>query len=307
MALGDGQGFLTQHQILQYSTEVQLLLQQRGSLLRPYCKTGRHRGIGASPVNQFGPVAAQKVQDRYGSIKFTEPLAQRRWVSPTPADLAIPVDNFDLLLTMENPISVLAENTAYAHGRLFDEYIITAAGGTSNIGTTGTGTETFDTSDYQVADNVGASSSTGLNVEKLIVAEQMLRKKDPELFDREKKVLVITRYQHSDLLGQAQVTSDEFTKNGGVLDNGVVKRFMGFDIKIVNDNLLTTTATVDRVCLAWVESGVYLGIWEDIQTRVTQRDDLTSQPWQIYTKSMAGATRLEQGKVVQILCNESDL
>jgi hypothetical protein len=37
---------------------------------------------------------------------------------------------------------------------------------------------------------------------------------------------------------------------------------------------------------------------------VSQRKDLTSMPWQHYVKCTAGATRLEQGKVVRILATE---
>ena len=71
------------------------------------------------------------------------------------------------------------------------------------------------------------------------------------------------------------------------------------------DSALPLVSANTRGVLAFVKSGVHLGVWKDIETRVDERKDLSSIPWQIYTCASAGAVRLEQGKVVQILCNEA--
>ena len=44
------------HYVQQYSTNVQLLLQQKGSRLRQAVMSGQHVGKQASPVDQFGKV-----------------------------------------------------------------------------------------------------------------------------------------------------------------------------------------------------------------------------------------------------------
>ena len=55
----------------------------------------------------------------------------------------------------------------------------------------------------------------------------------------------------------------------------------------------------------FVKSGMHLGIWQDVQIDISQRKDLSSQPYQIYAKVSMGATRTEPGKVLQILCADT--
>jgi hypothetical protein len=81
-----------------------------------------------------------------------------------------------------------------------------------------------------------------------------------------------------------------------------VKRFLGFDI-VVTERLTVTSS--DRYCFAFVKSGMYLGMWRDLTNRVSIREDLSSQPYQLYTMAMYGATRLQPGKVIQILANDA--
>jgi hypothetical protein len=51
-----------------------------------------------------------------------------------------------------------------------------------------------------------------------------------------------------------------------------------------------------------VKSGLYLGIWQDIRTRIAERFELSFNPWDISTNVGFGATRTENGKVVRIDC-----
>ena len=74
--------------------------------------------------------------------------------------------------------------------------------------------------------------------------------------------------------------------------------FLG--INFVHTELLTT-GTDDQAGTStqsplWMKSGVYLGIWEDIYTSISQRHDLQSEPYQSYNKCTIGGTRLEEKK-----------
>jgi hypothetical protein len=57
--------------------------------------------------------------------------------------------------------------------------------------------------------------------------------------------------------------------------------------------------------MAFVKSGLYLGIWKDNQTKVDQAVWLSRQPYQIYTMMSCGATRLEPGRLLQVMCADS--
>jgi hypothetical protein len=55
----------------------------------------------------------------------------------------------------------------------------------------------------------------------------------------------------------------------------------------------------------FVKSGLYLGMWKDTTNRVSIRNDLSGEPWDLYTQAMFGASRLQPGKVLQILCADT--
>jgi hypothetical protein len=50
----------------------------------------------------------------------------------------------------------------------------------------------------------------------------------------------------------------------------------------------------------WARSGMHLGIWGDIRTEISQRNDLQGTPWQAYLYMTIGATRLDEEKVFNI-------
>jgi hypothetical protein len=46
-------------------------------------------------------------------------------------------------------------------------------------------------------------------------------------------------------------------------------------------------------------------MWSDLTNRVSIRNDLSSEPYDLYSKATYGTTRTQPGKVVQILCADS--
>jgi len=88
-----------------------------------------------------------------------------------------------------------------------------------------------------------------------------------------------------------------------VLQEGKVTRFLGFDI-VYSERLQVNTTNV-RSNLAFVKSGLYLGIWKDTENDVDRRKDLSGLPYQIYTMMSSGATRLEPGRMEEILCADT--
>lgn len=287
--------------VSQFSTNLDLLLQDKAGKLRGLVSTGTHVGKQASPVDQIGSVEVQTPAGRFAPIGRVDADVARRWVFPTDKDLPQLFDTFDKLRLIVDPRSKWVLNASYAFARHFDNLIIDAAFATSAIGETGTGTEAFDTANYSVAADFDSATEVGLTVSKLIEARTKLVAANVDL-DSDPASLVIAPKQMGDLLKQAQVTSSDFNRNGGVLNDGKVTRFMGFNI--IESNRLDLVNTDDRACIAFVKSGLYLGLWEDVQNDVSQRKDLSGLPWQLYSKATAGATRLEQGKVIRILCDE---
>jgi hypothetical protein len=290
---------IPEHFVSHFSTNVELLLQQKVSKLRDLFNSGSHEVKQASPVNQFGAIDAQTPAGRFAPKNRTDAPAARRWVFPQDKEIDQLLDDFDMLRLIEDPKGPYALNASYAIGRSYDDALIAAALGTANTGETGTGTEAFDTTNYQVGVDFAASSDVGLTVAKLIEAKRMMRGAEVDL-ENDPLTLIISENQEADLLNQIEVVSTDFNAKP-VLVDGRITRFLDFNI-IVSTRL--DVATAHRSCIAFAKSGMYLGMWRDMQTRVSVRNDLSGEPWDLYTNATYGATRLEQGKVVEILAQE---
>lgn len=286
----------------QFSTNLELKLQQTGSKLRGKVREGMHVGKQASPINQLGAVQLRAPAGRFAPLARQDADTTRRWVFPQDGELPQMIDSFDELRTIVDPKSAYSTNAANAVGRAWDDCLIAAATGSAQIGTDANGlsTETFDTTNHQIASTFGSSAASGLTVAKMIEAKRILRHYHVDI-ESDPITLVIGSQQESDLLNQVQVVSTEYNDRP-VLVDGRVSRFLGFDI-VVTERLSVSSNV--RNCFCFAKSGLYLGIWKDMVNRVSIREDLSGQPYQVYTSATYGATRTQPGKVISILCSDT--
>lgn len=288
----------------QFSTNLELLLQQRSSKLRGRVREGAHMGKMASPVNQVGALSMKAPAGRFAPLPAQQAAYTRRWVFPQEGELPQLVDTFDELQTVVDPKSALAETAASAAGRAWDDCLILQATATANLGQDASAltTEAFSTASFQISASFGSGSASGLTVAKIIEAKRILRHYHNDL-ETDQATIVCGSQQESDLYNQVQVVSTEFNDKP-VLVDGKVTRFLGFDI-VYSERLPQTTVNTTRGVLIFVKSGLYLGIWKDMTTNIDTRADLSGRPWQILTQIMYGATRTQPGKVIQVLCADT--
>lgn len=287
----------------QFSTNLELKLQQFGSKLRGKVNEGFHVGKQASPINQMGAIRARAPAGRFAPKERADAEFVRRWVFPVDREIDQLIDSFDELKTIVDPKSQYVSNAANAVGRDWDDCIITAATADATIGVDAgsLSTESFDTTNHRVADTFGSSAASGLTVAKLIETRKRFRHYHVDL-ETDQIALVIGSQQESDLLNQVEVVSTEFNDRPTLVD-GKVTRFLGFDI--VYSERLPTYTTTTRGVLAFAKSGIYLGVWRDLVNRASIRNDLSGEPWGLFTAWSRGATRTQAGKVIQIACADS--
>ncbi len=280
--------------VQQYTTNVGLLLQQRGSKLRDYVTVGSYTGKAAKAVEQIGAVTAQPRVSRHADTPLISTPHDARWVFPTDYEWADLVDDQDKLRMLIDPTSPYAINGAYALGRAMDGLIISAALGTAKTGENGTTNTAFATATQQVA--VGTS---GLTVAKLRSAREILLSNDVDV-EVDPLFIAVTAKQLDDLLGTTEVTSSDYNTVKALVQ-GQIDTFLGF--KFIHTELLGVNGSNNRRVIAWAKSGLHLGMWNDVNTRIDQRSD-KSYATQVYVKGTFGATRTEEKKVVEILCAE---
>lgn len=286
------------HFVQQFSTNINLLLQQKGSKLSNAVMTGSHVGKSASPTDQVGAIEAQRVTTRFSPMGRVDAPLDRRWVFPVDYDLPQLIDSFDKLRLITDPKSVYVQNALFAMGRAKDREIIAAFRGTAKTGENGT-TDTPFLSANEIDVNVGGSNSR-LNVAKLRAVRELAMSYHIDL-DEDPLYCVLTAKDDAALLNEIEIISSDF--NGGdkpVLKDGKLHRFLG--INFIHCELVETLAagTNEVNIPVWAKSGMYLGMWEDVQTSVSKRHDLTSEPWQAYCYGTFGATRLDEKKVFNI-------
>lgn len=283
--------------VQQYATNIQLLLQQKESRFRSAVMSGSHVGEQASPVDQIGAISMQPVTNRFAPMSRVDAPVDRRWVFPSNFDLPQLIDSFDKLQMLTDPKSSYVQNAVNAANRQMDDLIIAALNGTAKTGKQG-GTSTVLPSGQKVTRAYGAASATGLTVAKLRQAKKILLSNEVDL-DSDVITCAVTAQQHDDLLAEAQVISMDYNDKP-VLVEGKIQRFLGINFIHSERSALSTDGNSDVLVPVWAKSGMYLGIWNDITTDISQRKDLQGLPWQAYLYMTAGATRLEEKKVVQI-------
>lgn len=292
--------FVTTHFVQQYTTNVQLLSQQKGSRLRNSVTTGQYKGKQGVPVEQFAPTVAQKRTTRYPSLTPVDTQTDRRWVFPVDYDWNDLIDNIDKLRMLIDPQSSYVQNGTAAMNRAMDDEILSAIFGIAKTGVDGSTSTAFPAS-QQISASEGASAATGLNVEKLKAGIQLLLANeawDPSSGDRIS--CVISAKQNRNLMDEVQMINADYNGERAVVNDGFVMSWGKVDF-IHSERLLTNASSQTR-CPMYVKSGMHLGMWQDLSSDISQRKDLAGLPWQVYLFGTFGGTRIEEKKVVEIPC-----
>jgi hypothetical protein len=289
---------VTTHFVQQYTTNVQLLLQQKGSKLRNTVTVGSYTGKAAKAIEQVGPVTAQKRTIRHGDTPLISTPADARWVFPVDYEWADLIDDQDKLRMLIDPTSSYSQNGAYALGRAMDDEIITAFFADAKTGENGSTTTSFG-SGQDVVVGTGSTGATGLNISKLREAKKILMANEVDI-DNDPLFCIITAEQHDDLLNEAQAISLDYNTRP-VLVDGKITAFMGFNF--IHTERLPVNGSSQRRVPAFAKSGMHLGLFNDINTMISERAD-KGYATQVYVKGTFGATRTEEGKVVEIVCAE---
>ena len=275
----------------QFSSNIQMLSQQMGSLLRNAVDVDTVNGEKAF-FDQVGSAAAVLRTTRHADTPLIDTPHSRRMVTMSDYEYADLIDDQDKVRLLVDPTSTYARAAAAAMGRAMDDVIISAALGTSLTGKDGTTSTAFD-SNNQIA--VGAA---GLTLAKLIEAKEILDSNDvdPSI----PRYIAVSPKQITNLLDDPEVTSADYNTVRALV-KGELDTYVGF--KFVTTNRLGLDGSGDRRCFAWAMDGIKLAVGKEPTARIDERAD-KSYATQVYYCMSVGATRMEEAKVVEIICDE---
>ena len=277
----------------QYSSNVQLLSQQKGSLLRNAVRVESQVGKNAF-YDQVGSATAQKRLSRHADTPQLDTPHARRRVSLVDYEYADLIDDQDKVRTLIDPTSPYSQATAFAMGRAIDDEIISAAFGTAYTGETGSTSTTFPAGQVVAV----GSPAEGLTIAKLVEAKQLLDEANVDT--TLPRYVAVAPEQLADLLNITTVTSSDYNTVKALVQ-GEIDTFLGF--KFIVSTRLSSESGVNRRVIAWAEDGLLLSIGKDITAKIDERAD-KGYATQVYYAMSIGATRMEEEKVVEIKCRE---
>jgi len=282
--------------VQQYSSNVQMLSQQMGSLLRGVVDVESVVGKNAF-FDQVGKTTAVLRTSRHSDTPQIDTPHSRRRVSLADYEWADLIDNADKVRLLIDPTSSYAKAAAAAMGRAMDDVVIAALGGTAYTGETGSTSVALPAGQKPYN---GSNQTDGLTVAKLLKAKELLdlADVDPSL----PRFIIVGPKQISDLLNTTEVKSSDFN-TVKALAQGQLDSFLGFKFIVSNRLKFDATNTDDRLAYAFTSDAIKLAIGQDVIARIDERAD-KSYSTQVYYAMSIGATRMEEEKVVEIACDE---
>ena len=286
----------------QYRNNVSMLVQQKGSRLRPFVRV-EPQNSEFEFYDRIGATDAVEITGRHQDTPLVSTPHDRRRVSLRDFDWADLIDRQDKLKMLIDPTSAYAMNAVFAMGRKMDDLIISSAFDTAYTGKNGTSTVSFPAAN-QVAVNYvesGSAANGNLTIGKLRRAKEILDAYDND--PDEARIMTCTANSLHSLLRNIEITSQDYNVVKALVE-GKVDTFMGF--QFVRTQRLLTDGSGHRRHIAWVKSKLLLAVSQDPMVDVGPRRDKRNS-MQVYVTMGIGATRMEEEGVVEIKVDETVL
>ena len=299
-----------------YKTNIYMLAQQKEARLASKCRQ-ESQGSEQDFYERIGTVDAQKIVDRHGDTPQMNVPHSRRAVTLEDAEFADLIDKMDRVRLLINPDDAYVKAAVNALNRYKDDVFIGAALGIARSG---------KKAEVQIPlpneQKIGATDGTqssGLNVFTLTLVQEKFDAADVD--EDMRRYIAYSAKQKQNMLNQEKVTSADYNTIRALV-KGEINTFMGFEF-VRSERLPVTLSAIStfnpatgeitgggdtiaagaRRCIAWIEDGVVFATGQDIVTRITERDDKRYST-QIYASQSVGGTRLEEVKVIEVLCAE---
>jgi hypothetical protein len=300
-----------------YAQNVYLLAQQKGSKLGDAVTVDGNATGTYKFYDQVGATTYNTVLNRNGDTPLNSTPFSRRRVQLTAKDWGDLIDDIDRLQMLIDPTSATAMVAAMSMGRAKDDTIISSFFATAytNSGIEGVSPTTVsfpagqivavDERTYQEDGNTKTGNSS-MTVAKLIKAKQLFRKNNVDL-ESDQLNCALDSTGFAAMLSSTPVTSIWYNQVKPLV-SGEISSFMGVNFipteLVITDGLGNSLLNGSSYALIpiWAKSGVVLAVGKDPKAEIAKRADKRFS-YQVYLQMFMGAARLEEVKVVQVLCD----
>lgn len=294
-----------EHHVIEFSSNVELLSQQKNSKLEPVVDMRGFYGEKAEAIKQYGETEFSDLSDPLGDTAFDSINKDSRWVFPADKKNALPTTREDWLRMISDPMSPLVTAQSAALGRLKDAYIMKALGGDAQTGKY----DALSTTALPIGQKISNAAFTlGLIKDAIQILE------DGDTDDGSGICVVLPAKYARTLQDDPEFTSSDFNTSqvfvGGNMYTDKMQGFLGAAWVTMSNKFLTSTLVqtlagvgIEDKIYVYRKSGMCLGIWNKdgkmVESKVDERPD-KNYLVQVYSKITLGATRKEEAKVVEI-------
>lgn len=302
--------------VKQYASNIYHLSQQKDS--RVWSLFGRKETLNGEE-KYFDTVSGGEVQEKTGrnvDVVFSEMSHDRRRLTMRDYFWATLVDKEDKLRIIHNPESEYSIEARAQMARKMDDIAIAALLGTVYTGKTGATPLALPNSS-KIAATDGAAFSN-FNIETLRNLKYTF---DVAEVDDMNRHILLGAAEIRAMLKEEKMTNSDYAAVKALV-HGEINSFMGFNFHRIERLPFTTastqiTATTGVVgagsdsaasgskrCIAFASSGMIAGIGANPTAKVSERAD-KHYANQLYYSMSIGAMRMEEAKVVEIICKQA--
>ena len=311
---------VTTSMVKQFSSNVFHLSQQKGSRLRGTVRV-ESQNSEAYFYDRIGAVSAKEKTSRHSDVEYSDTPHSRRKVTMADFYYADLVDKEDKLRLIMDPESEYSKAAYMTLGRKMDDVIIAGLLGNAYGGKEGTQAIALPNSQKVAAFDDVATAGRKLNLKTLKAIKKIFTKNEALDMDTDLIYLTVTSEQIESLLDEQELTSADFNSVKALVA-GTIDTFYGFKFiriermptnaanitynkttGVVGSGAQTILAGTAKSMIAWVPSALVMALGADVQGRI---DEIPHKHYskQVYASMTLGAARLEEEKVVEVICLE---
>lgn len=281
--------------VIQFSDQVHTKSQQMKSRLRSKTEQKMVKGQDYA-YEDIGSLEAVEITSRHQATSGQDIAHGRRRIRMREFRATIYLDKKDSLETLIDPQRNYAMAVSRALYRKYDAIAAEAAFADVNTGKDFSTTVTFASDD-----GVTINATAGLTYDKLLSIQEEFIDDDVGLDEEEDYWLGITGEENTDLMGETELTSGDFSRQYAIdKKNGRIAMALGFELvhfaADASTPILDLNSTT-RDCIAASKRGICVGISEELTIDIDKRPDLNNLT-QVQATMMMGAVRTE-GKLVK--------
>lgn len=279
--------------VIQFSEQVHVKSQQMKSRLRDSTEQKMVKGQDYA-YEDIGSLEAIEITSRHQDTVGQDITHGRRRIRMREFRATIYLDKKDQLETLIDPQKNYALAVARAVYRQYDRIAHEAA-----FADVATGKDFSTVLTFAQDGGLTVDATSGLVYEKLLETGENFIDNNVGVDDVEEYILTHTGEEHTDLMGETELTSGDFVRSYSV-EKGRMIQAAGFELKAFAANDLSPIIPVvggERALMAASKRGICVGISEELNIEVDKRPDKNNMI-QVQASMFMGAVRTE-GKLVQ--------